>query len=300
MSRPSAFKTPEGEAAFLAAFDAAMKRWAVPFGESDIPTRFGSTHVVTGGPKDGPPLVLLHGYWATSAMWSHNVADFSRDHRVYAIDVMGQPSRSIPDEPVRSAADYVAWLTETLDALHLDRVSLVGMSYGGWLALAYAVAAPQRVQQVVLLSPGGLLPMVTRFSVQGMLMMFFPSRWSVNSFMHWLGFTEDDARPVLELMYLGLKHFRVPPETARVMPTVFSDDALRTMRVPELLLIGEHEVMSDPATALARARRLIPNFQGELVPACRHDMCISQHRVVDARVLDFLNARRGISKRVVA
>ena len=67
-------------------------------------------------------------------------------------------------------------------------------------------------------------------------------------------------------MYLGLKHFRVPPETARVMPTVFSDDELRAMRVPTLLLIGDHEVISDPATALARARRLIPDFEGELVP----------------------------------
>ena len=88
-------------------------------------------------------------------MWSPNIADFSKDYRVYAIDVMGQPSKSIPDEPIRNAADYVAWLTATLDALHLDRVSLVGMSYGGWLALNYAVAAPERVRKLVLLSPGG-------------------------------------------------------------------------------------------------------------------------------------------------
>ena len=61
-------------------------------------------------------------------MWSPNIADFSKGYRVYAIDVMGQPSKSIPDEPIRSAADYVEWLTATLDALHLGRISLVGMS----------------------------------------------------------------------------------------------------------------------------------------------------------------------------
>ena len=60
-------------------------------------------------------------------------------------------------------------------------------------------------------------------------------------------------------MYLGLKHFRVPPETLRVVPTMFSDDQLRAMRVPMLLLIGDHEVLCDAATALARARRLIPD-----------------------------------------
>ena len=89
-------------------------------------------------------------------------------------------------------------------------------------------------------------------------------------------------------MYLGLKHFRMPQETLRVMPAVFSDDELRAMHVPTLLLMGDHEVIYDPATALARARRLIPDFEGELVPGCSHDMCFSQRRIVDARVLDFL------------
>ena len=61
-----------------------------------------------------------------------------------------------------------------------------------------------------------------------------------------------------------------------------------TMKVPTLLLIGEEEVISDPATALGRVRRLIPDFEGELVPGCRHDMCSSRHDIVDERVLEFL------------
>jgi hypothetical protein len=62
MSRPSAFKTPEGEAALLAAYDAALRLWPVPYEEMDIPTQCGMTHVVVSGPKDAPPVVLLHGY----------------------------------------------------------------------------------------------------------------------------------------------------------------------------------------------------------------------------------------------
>src|SRR5262249_14500176 len=155
MTNLPAFKTPEGEARFLAAYDSALKLWAVPHEELDVPTRFGMTHVVTAGPKDAPALVLLHGYMATSVMWAPNVGDFSREHRVYAIDVMGQPGRSVPGEPIRAAADYVAWLTATLDGLSLGRVTLAGQSFGGWLAMKYAVAAPERIDRLVLLSPGG-------------------------------------------------------------------------------------------------------------------------------------------------
>jgi pimeloyl-ACP methyl ester carboxylesterase len=76
------------------------------------------------------------------------------------------------------------------------------------------------------------------------------------------------------------------------MPVLFPDDRLRAMRVPTLLLIGDHEVICDPATALALARRLFPDVRGELVPQSSHDMCFTQHRIVDARVLDFLKKTR--------
>jgi pimeloyl-ACP methyl ester carboxylesterase len=258
------------------------------------------THVVVSGPKEAPTLVLLHGYWATLTMWALNIADFSKDYRVYAIDIMGQPSKSIPDEPIRNAADYVAWLTATLDGLHLDRISLVGMSFGGWLALNYAVAAPERFQKLALLSPAAsVLPIVRQFSPRGILMMLFPTRFTVNSFMRWLGLKDNFGDPetrrlsdkVVDLMYVGVKHFRIPQETSRVMPTVFSDGELRAMHVPTLLLIGDHEVIYDPATALARARPLIPDFEGELVLRSSHDMAFSQHRIIDARVLDFLKRK---------
>jgi pimeloyl-ACP methyl ester carboxylesterase len=273
-----------------------MNLWPVPYEEIDIPTRFGMTHVVVTGPKDAPPMVLLHGYFATLTMWSPNIADFSKDYRVYAIDVIGQPGKSIPDpdEPIRDATDYVAWLRETLDALNLGRISLVGMSYGGWLALNFAMAAPERVRKLVLLSPAASFqPIVRQFGLRVMLMVLFPTRLTANSIMGWMGFKDTPgdtaARCVLDLFYLGMKHFRLPPETARIMPSVFSDDELRALHVPVLLLIGDREVIYDPAKALARARALLPSFEGELVPRCNHDMCSSQPRIVDKRVLDFLN-----------
>jgi len=295
------FKTPEGEAAFVAAYNAAMRLWPVPYEELQIPSRFGRTHVVVSGRKEAPPLVLLHGYMATSVMWGPNIADFSKDYRVYAIDVMGQPSKSIPMEPIRTPEEYAAWLAATLDGLHLDRIFLVGMSYGGWLALNFAIAAPERVQKLVLLSPGGgFVPMAKQFSVRGMLMVWFPTRLVVNWFMRWLGVTGPDARPVLELTYLGLKHFRVPVETLRVMPVLFPDDRLRAMRVPTLLLIGDHEVICDPAMALARARQLFHDVQAELVPHSSHDMCFSQSRIVDARVIDFLQKTSTADRGTIA
>ena len=293
------FKTLDGKASFYAAYDAALKTWPVPFEELDLPTPFGTTHVIVTGPRDAPPLVLLHGYMATSVMWGPNVGDFSQRYRVYAIDTMGQPSKSIAGEPIASAADYVAWLTATLDALHLDRVSLIGQSFGGWLALKYAIAAPERVQKLVLLSAGGILPISRPFTLRGMLMMFVPSRLTVKSFWLWSGFrgapSDIEDWRVMDLLYLGIKHFRMPSATLRIAAAPVSDEELRTMRMPVLFMMGKNEVLYDPATALSRARRLVPDLQGELIPHCSHDMVSSQSRIVDARVMEFLKKGSGHS-----
>jgi pimeloyl-ACP methyl ester carboxylesterase len=231
-----------------------------------------------------------------STMWVPNIADFAKDYRVYAIDVMGQPTRSVPDPdaPIRDPADLVAWLGETLDGLNLDRFSLVGMSFGGWLALHFSIAVPERVQKLVLLSPAASLqPIVRQMGLRAMLTFVIPSRLMVNAFFGWMGFkgTPGDTltRSALDLGYLGAKHYRFSPETASVMPAAFSDDELRALYVPALLLIGDREVIYDPAKALARAQALIPNLRGELVPGANHNMCASHYQLVDARVLDFLN-----------
>ena len=146
----------------------------------------------------------------------------------------------------------------------------------------------------MLLSPAASFqPIVRQFFLRGMPAMLFPTRLTTNSYMRWMGIKDTPGdtvtRCLLDLFYLGAKYFRIHLETARVLPDVFSDDELRALHVPVLLLIGDGEVIYDPAKALARAQALIPNFEGELVPRSNHDMCGSQYRIVDVRVLDFLN-----------
>jgi pimeloyl-ACP methyl ester carboxylesterase len=294
---PSPFRSSEGAAAYLAAYEASMKLWPVTYEDLFTPSRFGATHVVACGPKDAPPLVLLHAFMLSLTVWSRNIADLSKDYRVYAVDVMGQPSKSVPEQPIRSRADYIEWLTTILDALKIDRTNLAGYSYGGWLTLNYAIGSPERVDRIVVLSPAGsFLRNVTQFTLRGMPMAFFPRRFLVNAFMRWLTFKENlqdgDVRELsdrlVDQMYLGFKHFRMQVETLQVGPIPFSDDELRAIQAPTLLLIGQQEVLYNPAAALDRGRRLIRNFQGELVSRARHDMTYSQHQVVDARVLKFL------------
>ena len=186
----------------MAAYEASLRFWPVPFESMDLPSRFGCTHLIACGPKDAPALVILHGYFASLTMWALNIADLSQDFRVYAVDVMGQPGKSIPDLPIQSREDFVDWLSSILDSLKIDKANLMGMSYGGWVALNYALGAPERVEKCVLLSPaGGFIPLVSQFMLRAMPMMFLPRRFLVEGFMNWLTYTENLGDPTIRMIY---------------------------------------------------------------------------------------------------
>jgi pimeloyl-ACP methyl ester carboxylesterase len=297
----SPFKTVDGQTEFLAAYDAAMELWSVPYEEVTVTSRFGTTHVVVSGPEGAPPLVLLHGTMTTLLMWLPNVEDLSKGYRVFAIDTMGHPSKSVPDEPIGNAADFAEWLASTLEELSLDRVALAGISHGGWVALNFAVASPERVEKLILLAPAASFePISKRFLLRTMLSFLPPRHRRFVSMMRWMGLEETPGDkltgPLLDLMWLGGTHFRMPPETRRVMGNVFSDDELRSLPMPVLLLIGQNEVVCDPTKALSRAERVIPEFEGDLIPGGRHAMSFNQNELVDARMLEFLQEQRGRSR----
>jgi pimeloyl-ACP methyl ester carboxylesterase len=153
----SPFKTAAGEAEYMAAYRASLQLWPVPFEPIEINGRYGRTHLVAAGPEHAPALVLLHADFFSLTMWAANVADLSRERRVYAVDIMGQPGKSVPDpsQPLRTRDDAAEWITDLLDGLGLTRATLAGMSYGSWFTLNYAICARERLDSIVVLSPGG-------------------------------------------------------------------------------------------------------------------------------------------------
>jgi pimeloyl-ACP methyl ester carboxylesterase len=291
---PYPFKSKKGETAYMAAYDAMMRYWPVPYESFDIPGPYGCTHLVASGPKDAPALVLLHGGRASLTMWSANVGDLSWEYRVYAVDIIGQPGKSIASTTFKTRADLVPWFTGLLDALKISKANLVGQSYGGWFALNYALRVPERVNKLALISPAAcFLPLNRQHALRGALMFFFPTRLAMKSFKRWETYPENIKdkgnlaffNAKTEQLYLGFKRYRCQGEAT---PDIFSDDELKSLQTPTLVLIGQQEVIYDPVASIERARRLILHIQAGLVPHASHDLAYFQAGVVDERILGFL------------
>jgi pimeloyl-ACP methyl ester carboxylesterase len=95
---------------------------------------------------EGPPLVLLHGWPQHGAMWEPYIEEFASDHRVLAPDLRGFGRSDAPDGRYRKhtlAADVLA----LLDAEGIDKATIVGHDWGGWIAWLLALEHPDRVER---------------------------------------------------------------------------------------------------------------------------------------------------------
>lgn len=98
----------------------------------------------------GAPLVLIHGMGSSRAGWDRVLAHLPQSLPVLRYDLRGfGASVADPDAEYSHAEDLLA----LLDARGIDRATLCGLSMGGGVAAALAIAAPQRVERLVLISP---------------------------------------------------------------------------------------------------------------------------------------------------
>ena len=107
------------------------------------------------GDTDALPLVLLHGIGSGAASWVQQFDALGETRRVIAWDAPGYGASTpvTPESP--AAGDYATVLKEWLNALGIERCVLLGHSLGAIIAGAFAVAHPQRVAGLLLLSPAG-------------------------------------------------------------------------------------------------------------------------------------------------
>ena len=254
---------------FMAAYDRAFALWPQPYEEFDLETATTTTRVHAYRPQaGGAPIVLLMGAGFNASYWYLHVAALAQDGPVYAIDMPGDPNPSVARAPLTSPDACAAWLDELLGQLGAGQpgdgpAHLVGLSYGGWVAMNQAIRAPARVASLTLLDPAGLTKLDARwwwwFSISGLASLApMPLR---RHLARWLDSPIMVEQELIKLMWAGSRGFRMEPK----FPGVLSDDDLRAITVPVLLITGARSALLTPAEAHARGS-LMPHAEVAIVP----------------------------------
>jgi pimeloyl-ACP methyl ester carboxylesterase len=284
------FRSAAHETAYLSVYDAAMGLWPIPYEEISVPTRFGATHVIVSGPSDASPLVLLHWERFNSTIWAPIIGDLSRRYRTYAVDVIGDAGKSIVGRRTRSRPDLALWLQEVLRGLDIEQAHLLGHSYGGFIAMNFALLYPTFVGRLALLAPLSCLARPNgSLTFRRMAPIWLPHPAVLEHYVRWLSFRGDLRSPVLDKMMEASFRYTRRFLALGTTPVVFTKAELAGCDRPTLVMVGDHETLYKPETAFARAGYL-PYVETISIPACNHAIVTDQPAWVSENVLRFLDA----------
>lgn len=293
------FSSPAGYEAMQAWYGALLAKKEAHYESRIVPTRFGDTHLLTAGPADAPPVILLHGMEGTALSWRYQLDALSSGLRLYALDIIGSAGKSAPTRLPHTGHDNAEWLIDILDELKLDVASFVGISNGGWLVIKLTELAPERIAKAALLSANGLVPVRFPYNLTQLLevspireikdvisrhVIARPLVRAAVTLISPSGITIDPDE--IEWFYLLAKHyhFRFPPGPV-------TDEQLRSLKAPTLVLMGEHDAFFVPHAAVARARELLPSvYAAEVVSGVGHNMLSEMPDLINARLDTFLRA----------
>jgi pimeloyl-ACP methyl ester carboxylesterase len=225
---------------------------------------------------EGPPLVLLHGGFATIETWSAQRAVLAQSHRVYLPERRGHGRT--PDVPGPTGFDVMALdMIAFMEAVGIPSADMVGWSDGGIVALDVALIRPDLLRKLVLI---GTAAHVDGYTSQ-------TREWNQTA-------TPDSLPPFVRDAYEKLSpdgpaHFAIVfeklVEVWRAQPRHEAAELAR-VNAPTLLLLGDKDVLTvEHAAAMMQA---IPDAQLAVIPGADHGVMFEKPDLVNRLIVDFL------------
>ena len=228
----------------------------------------------------------------------HNLAPLSKMSSVHALDMPGYGYTGISDPCLRIDTDTMTIaLKDFMDALHIDKATLVGHSWGGGWVLAYALAYPERVDSIVLINSGGLDVLdvfeweLLKMPILGSLLLRFLTLDMIKKRLELSFFKKgivDDAM-ALEVHL----PFRIPANRttqaliARNLSWTNIERRLGELEHKVLLIWGEQDRYLDVELA-GRFREKIKDLEVEIITECGHSAHEEAPERVNRLIMEFI------------
>ncbi len=281
--RDRVFRSLAAELEVMADYDEVLADWPVAHDIDVVPTVLGQTAVVSSGPPSAPSLVLLHGAGTNAMSWASDIGTFATRFRTHVVDIPGDPGRSAGIVADRRSPVYARWLGDVLDGLDIGRAHLVGISMGAWNAVTFAVARPQRVRSLTLLAPDGICQPRPRFFLSAAPLMLLGSAGS-RRIDRWIA----GGRLVRQTLSYVDRLSRSLRPRIDITP-LFTDDELRSLRMPILAVTGARDVIFAAHRVARRLRLLVPRARIVVLPRDGHALI-----GLAAPVVGFIDGAPGI------
>ena len=244
----------------------------------------------------GEPLLLIHAGVADSRMWDEQIAVFAQHYRVICYDVPGFGRTELR----AGSFAYYDQIAALLRVLGVERVHIVGISFGGKVALDFALSYPAMVASLVLIAPsvGGDTPSddVRQFFAQEDALLEQgdldgAAELNVRMWVDGPYRTPEQVNPRVRVRVREMQRHAftiVEPEGMEERPlTPPAIARLSEVTLPVLVLVGDQDIPSKVKLA-EQLEQAIPHARRVVIPGAAHMVTMEQPEVCNKLILDFL------------
>lgn len=264
------YKSDEAKKELMNLYDNRLRDSGVEVLTSEyVDTFAGPTHVIQAGNPKGKTIVVLHGIHAGAPMALEAITDLLDKFRVVAVDTVGQATRSAETVLSIKNNDYGRWLAEVLDAIGLEKVDVVGVSYGGFILSRLLAHDPQRVRKAIYVVPMGMVGVspfrgALRLSIPLVRYMVTKKDKHLAKFMEaFYGSVEPRDLAFQRTLLTGVKmDYRRPP--------LVSKSEGEKVEAPVYIIVADDDVFIPDDKAVDRCRSIYPNFKEAHVIKSKH------------------------------
>lgn len=260
----SLFKSPEGKSQILSLYNEKLEELNIEYSYKTVATKFGETNIVFTGNPENPPILLLHGSNGCAPIALETYPNLSKYFSVYAIDVLAQPNKSAETRLSMKDESYGEWVTDLIDQLNLDKVTLAGFSFGGLIILKTLEFDESKIKEVYLSAPayivnGNPIKAIFKFFIPMKRFMKTKKEKYVEKFLSEV-FTDRDEFAIKFLSKVFL-HFNMD---FTPVPVISTKNA-QAIQTPITLIAAKNDVMFPGVKMLKRAKRIFPSLKYDLL-----------------------------------
>ncbi|MGO1884863.1 MAG: alpha/beta fold hydrolase [Citricoccus sp.] len=256
------FRSAEGRGEYLSAYRDSMDRLPEPTDTHDLRTSHGTIRVYewTQEQNSGEtPVLLIPGRASGVPMWADNLENFAGERRVLAFDALGDSGLTEQTVPFEDFADQAHPVNDVVSELAPEGVHVVGHSFGGAVAAAYAHQYPHRTVTLTLLDPVFTLGVPSPDMLWWAMVASLPGLPEVwrETALERVGGAEIDSvdvreDPVTRLVTAASAHY----SAALPQPSPLTDVQLDRLSMPVYVALASRDSMAGGSAAVERAESL--------------------------------------------
>ncbi|GAB5555493.1 MAG: hypothetical protein Sapg2KO_50840 [Saprospiraceae bacterium] len=285
----SIYKNNKAKTDLMNLYDEKLKSLQIDYTNIDVNTKFGRTRVVKTGNSMGEKIVLFHGFNAGAPLTLEAVKGILGEYCFYVIETIGQATKS--EERVMNIKDdsFALWVDEVLEKLELEKVNVIGISYGAFIVEKLITHKPERIEKCVLVVPSGIVNGDIWNSTKKLT---FPLiRWKITkSEKHLKSFLNAFAPDNDDFLYRMLSVMMKGIKLDTRIPKLLKPFEIENFKAPVYIIAAKNDVYFPGEKIVKRSKELFSNLKEVyLLENSKHMPSKDSHPIIQQKIKEWIN-----------